>query len=40
MALTKVNDELSDLKDGNVSLPPYFEAASALEVVPVHEYMD
>lgn len=37
---TEVNDELNDLEDGNISLPPDANATSALEVVPVHDNMD
>jgi len=36
----EVNDELDDLHDGDVALPPDTNAARALEVVPVHDYVD
>lgn len=38
--LTKIDDELHDLKAGNPLLPPDLDTPSALEVVPVHDYMD
>jgi len=38
--LTKVNDELDDLETGDPLLPPDADAASALEVVPVHDNVD
>jgi hypothetical protein len=34
---TEVDDELDDLHDGDVALPPDTDAARALEVVPVHD---
>lgn len=34
---TKVKDELGDLANGNVLLPPDADASRALEVVPVHD---
>lgn len=37
---TKVEDELSDLANGNVLLPPDADASRALEVVPVHDDVD
>jgi hypothetical protein len=37
---TKVDDELDDLKNGNVLLPPDTDTTSTLEVVPVHNNMD
>ena len=36
---TQVDDELHDLEDGDVLLPPDADAAGALEVVPVHDYV-
>jgi len=33
----EVNDELDDLHDGDVALPPDTDATRALEVVPVHD---
>ena len=36
-APTEVEDELDNLHDGDVSLPPDANAARALEVVPVHD---
>lgn len=37
---TKIDDELDNLKNGNVLLPPDADTASTLEVVPVHHNMD
>jgi hypothetical protein len=37
LRLTKINDELDNLKTGNPFLPPDFDASRALEVVPVHD---
>ena len=37
---TKIQNELGDLADRDVLLPPDADAARALEVVPVHDYMD
>lgn len=37
---TNVEDELSDLANGNVLLPPDADASCALEVVPVHDNVD
>ena len=34
---TEVEDELSNLADGDVLLPPDADASRALEVVPVHD---
>ena len=39
-AHTKVNDELDDLETSDPLLPPDTDAASALEVVPVHDDVD
>jgi hypothetical protein len=33
---TEVDDELDDLHDGDVALPPDADTTRALEVVPVH----
>lgn len=33
---TEVDDELRDLHNGDVLLPPDFDATRRLEVVPVH----
>jgi hypothetical protein len=38
--LTEIDDELDDLHDGDVLLPPDADAASGLEVVPVHDDVD
>lgn len=38
--LTKVDDELDDLKAGNPLLPPAPDTPRALEVIPVHYYVD
>ena len=35
--LTKIDDELNDLHDGDVALPPNANSARGLEVVPVHD---
>ena len=35
--LTEVKNELSDLANGDVLLPPDADATRALEVVPVHD---
>lgn len=40
MVHTEINDELHDLQHGDVLLPPNADAASALEVVPVHHNVD
>lgn len=37
---TKIKDELGDLANGNVLLPPDADASGALEVVPVHDNVD
>jgi hypothetical protein len=37
---TQVDDELHNLQTRDVLLPPDADAAGALEVVPVHNYMD
>jgi hypothetical protein len=37
---TKIEDELGDLADCDVLLPPDADAARALEVVPVHDNVD
>lgn len=37
---TKVEDELSDLANGDVLLPPDADSSRALEVVPVHDNVD
>jgi len=37
---TKVNDELNDLENSDVLLPPDANATGALEVVPVHNDVD
>lgn len=34
---TNINHELNDLENGDVFLPPDFDAPSSLEVVPVHD---
>jgi len=36
----EVDDELRDLQDGDVLLPPNLDAARGLEVVPVHDDVD
>lgn len=36
---TEVDDELDDLEAGDPFLPGYADAPSALEVVPVHDYV-
>lgn len=36
----EVDDELGDLQDGDVLLPPDADAARGLEVVPVHDNVD
>ena len=38
--LTKIKNELDDLETGNPFLPSYANAASALEIVPVHDDVD
>jgi hypothetical protein len=38
--LTEVKNELGDLADSDVLLPPDADAARALEVVPVHDDVD
>ena len=38
--LTEVNDELNNLQTGDPLLPPDANAASGLEVVPVHDDVD
>jgi hypothetical protein len=38
--LTKVNNELNNLHNSDVLLPPNAHATGALEVVPVHDNMD
>ena len=35
--LTKIDNELSDLHNSDVLLPPDADASGALEVVPVHD---
>ena len=40
MCFTKVNDELNNLETRDPFLPPYANTPCALEVVPVHHYMD
>jgi hypothetical protein len=37
---TEIEDELGDLANRDVLLPPDADAARALEVVPVHDHMD
>ena len=37
---TEVKNELSDLSDGDVLLPPDADASRTLEVVPVHDNVD
>jgi hypothetical protein len=39
-ARTDVENELGDLANGDVLLPPDADAARALEVVPVHDDVD
>jgi hypothetical protein len=36
---TQINDELNNLQDGNVALPPDANTTSRLEIVPVHDNM-
>lgn len=38
--LTEINDKLRNLKTGNPFLPPDADTPCALEVVPVHDYMN
>lgn len=38
--LTKVNDELNDLKTSDPFLPPNADASRALEIIPVHDNMN
>lgn len=38
--LTKVDDELDDLKASDPFLPPAANTARALEIVPVHDYVN
>ena len=38
--VTNIKDELGDLADGDVLLPPDADASRALEVVPVHDDVD
>lgn len=38
--LTQINDELHDLEDRDILLPPDPNPASVLEVIPVHHDMD
>lgn len=38
--LTKINDELNDLKASDPLLPPAANATCTLEVVPVHDHMN
>lgn len=40
MLLTKIDNELDDLKTGDPFLPPDTDATGALEVVPVHDNVD
>ena len=40
MLLTKIDNELDDLKTGDPFLPPDTDATGALEVVPVHDDVD
>ena len=37
---TEINDELDNLEDGNILLPPNADASGRLEVVPVHDDVD
>jgi len=37
--LTKIEDELHDLHDGDVLFPPNSNATGTLEVVPIHHNM-
>lgn len=37
---TEIEDELCDLADGDVLLPPDADAARTLEVVPVHDHVN
>lgn len=37
--LTKIQDELENLHDGNVLLPPNPDSTRTLEVVPVHNHV-
>jgi hypothetical protein len=37
---TEVENELGDLANGDVLLPPNADASRALEVVPVHDDVD
>lgn len=37
---TEIEDELHNLHDGDVLLPPDLDATSALEIVPVHDNVD
>jgi hypothetical protein len=36
---TEIEDELTNLHDCDILLPPDADASGALEVVPVHDYM-
>ena len=38
--ITQINNELDNLEAGNPLFPPDSDAASALEIVPVHDNMD
>jgi hypothetical protein len=40
VGLTEVNNELDNLHDGDILLPPDTDASGALKVVPVHDDMD
>ena len=35
--VTEIDDELHDLHNSNVLLPPNADATSALEIIPVHD---
>lgn len=37
---TEIQNELSDLANRNILLPPDADAARALEVVPVHDHVN
>lgn len=36
----KIDDELGDLHDSDVLLPPYLDTSRSLEVIPVHDHMN
>ena len=37
---TKIKNELYNLHDGNVLLPPYADTPCTLEIIPIHDDVD